>query len=175
MTAVSNLAAPESPAPTDASPSDQLASRANRLCAALVDGTLACAAIFLVGALVMGGLGAFFEHVRMNDRIATVQLTLCSWMAYPLMNGYLLAKRGQTIGKWLFGIRIVRSDGSAASLRRLLLLRWLPVNLVASLPHAGPWLSFIDPLFIFRTSHRCLHDQVADTIVVRASATPPLW
>ncbi len=29
---------------------------------------------------------------------------------FALMQGYLLATRGQTIGKWLVGARIVRAD-----------------------------------------------------------------
>jgi uncharacterized RDD family membrane protein YckC len=151
----------------DAVPPALLAPLAPRLLAALVD-VILCGIVLLPFAIVvMGGVGFLFHHVQMSDDVANMKLTLGVWLVHPLVNGYLLATRGQTVGKWCFGMRIVRSDGSRASLRRLLLLRWLPTCLVAWLPGIGEWMWLVDPLFVFGRSRQCLHDFVADTVVVR--------
>ncbi|MDA8563986.1 RDD family protein, partial [Mariniblastus sp.] len=47
-----------------------------------------------------------------------------------LLNGYLLATRGQTIGKLVLGIQIVdQATGKLISMRRIVLLRDLPTQL----------------------------------------------
>ncbi|MDC0713561.1 RDD family protein [Stigmatella sp. ncwal1] len=80
---------------------------------------------------------------------------------------HLVAQSGQSIGKRMRGIRVVRSDGSPASLGRIILLR----NVVPSAINAACGLfSLIDALFIFQDDRRCLHDQIADTKVVKVSA-----
>ena len=60
------------------------------------------------------------------------------------------------------------SDGSKASLARIFWLR----NVVNGLPSFIPIVSLIywlvDTLMIFGESRRCLHDRIADTIVVKA-------
>jgi uncharacterized RDD family membrane protein YckC len=62
---------------------------------------------------------------------------------------------------------VVRTDGSRASFGRIVLLR----NFVSSLPGLLPYLGWIylfaDPLLIYQDSRRCIHDLIADTIVVR--------
>ncbi|QDU58066.1 RDD family protein [Aeoliella mucimassa] len=88
---------------------------------------------------------------------------------YLAINGYLLATNGQTVAKNLLGIKIVRTDGSPADLGRLFGIRYLPFKLIMLIP----WLGFlvtwiINPLMIFRESRKCLHDDLADTIVVQA-------
>ena len=71
---------------------------------------------------------------------------------------------GQSIGKKLLGIKVVRSDGSAVSLARLIWLR----NVVNWVIHVVPFYGLVDSLFIFGESRQCLHDKIADTIVVKA-------
>jgi uncharacterized RDD family membrane protein YckC len=88
-------------------------------------------------------------------------------LIFILLNGYLLATRGQTIGKVLLKIRIVRPSGEAVSPTRLV-LRY-GAGFVAGLVMAVVWVySLIDCLMIFRKSRRTLHDEIADTIVVKA-------
>jgi len=81
---------------------------------------------------------------------------------------YLLQRNGQSIGKRLTGIKVVRKDGSRASVLRILLLR----NLVNAIPEVIPVLlvvyPLIDTLMIFGDSRRCLHDRIADTLVIKA-------
>ena len=87
---------------------------------------------------------------------------------FVVLHGYLLATRGQTIGKMLLKVRIVRSDGSRASLLRIVGLRFVPTTVISLIPIIGGVYALVDCLLIFRDSRRCLHDNIADTIVVKA-------
>lgn len=94
--------------------------------------------------------------------------TLIGFALFLLLHGYLLAQRGQTIGKWVCGIRVVRTDLSKVSLQRIIMLREMPLFVIAAipLPYVSAALLLLDAVFIFRSSRQCLHDQVADTVVV---------
>jgi uncharacterized RDD family membrane protein YckC len=70
------------------------------------------------------------------------------------------------VGKKLLGMRIVRSDGSRASAGRILGLRYTLGWVIASVPLVGSLYALVDALLIFRGSRQCLHDTIADTIVV---------
>ena len=73
---------------------------------------------------------------------------------------YLAARNGQTLGKRMMGIRVVRTDGSPVDLVRILLLR----NVVPMAINAACGIfSLVDSLFIFGEDRRCLHDHIADT------------
>ena len=87
---------------------------------------------------------------------------------FGAINGYLLATQGQTVGKKLLGIRVVRSDGSRASLARLIGLRYVLSWVIVIVPVVGVIYALLDSLMIFRESRKCLHDNLADTIVVKA-------
>ena len=56
----------------------------------------------------------------------------------------------------------------SAAPARSSLLRGFVVGLLDNIPIIGPLVSLVDPLLIFRDDQRCLHDHIADTIVVRA-------
>lgn len=90
------------------------------------------------------------------------------FLMFCVLHGWLLAKRGQTVGKAVLKMRIVRRDGSPAGLGRLLGLRYGVGFVVASIPAVGWLYGVVDALFIFNNERRCLHDLIADTIVVRA-------
>ena len=83
-----------------------------------------------------------------------------------IANLVLLHQSGQTIGKKILGTQIVRSDGSRASLGRIILLRILPIRFLGAIPYLGALVVLIDALMIFGKEVRCLHDQIADTIVI---------
>ena len=75
-----------------------------------------------------------------------------------------LLRNSQSIAKKLLGIKVVRADGSHASFSRIFWLR----NVVNTLLSIVPLYSIVDSLFIFSESYQCLHDKLADTIVVKA-------
>jgi uncharacterized RDD family membrane protein YckC len=84
-----------------------------------------------------------------------------------VVNLVLLQRNGQTIGKKMLGIRIVRSDGSRATLGRIFWLRGFVNGLFYYIPFVGRLYALVDSLAIFGSARRCVHDYVADTIVVR--------
>ncbi len=92
-------------------------------------------------------------------------------VGYLILNGWLLASRGQTLGKWCTGIKLVGKDGNKPAWWRLIFIRalffpllYLPLlyavfGLFALLP-------LIDVLHALRADRRCLHDMAAGTRVV---------
>jgi uncharacterized RDD family membrane protein YckC len=125
----------------------ELATRSERLAAGLVDG------------LVFAGIGVV--------GFASLALAVFAFMLVAAINLWLLARHGASIGKRCVGIRMARSDGSEAGLARLVFLRGLARCIVTSIPYLN-LLIVIDVLFIFGKRRRCLHDYLADTIVVKA-------
>jgi uncharacterized RDD family membrane protein YckC len=86
---------------------------------------------------------------------------------FVALHGYLLATRGQTIGKALLGMRIVRPDGDKVSITRVIGLRYGVGFALNVLQGASMIFGLVDTLLIFRPSRRCLHDTIANTIVIR--------
>jgi uncharacterized RDD family membrane protein YckC len=118
---------------------------------------------------------ALFDTGQLESQIVSGMLsgpgfviTVLALLAWCGITAWLVATNGQTIGKRLVGIKVVRTDGSPASFARIFLLR----NVVNFLPTLLPYIGLlyqllIDPIFIFQDSRRCLHDMIADTTVVR--------
>jgi uncharacterized RDD family membrane protein YckC len=156
--------------PTPDAEAGQLASRRGRFGAATLD-TLINVAIFIaVGTYLAGSFDAAMAWPKTASPLQTFTASMAGFVMYLLLHGYLLATRGQTIGKRLCGIRIVRTDGKPAGLWRILALRIFPITLLSALPipYLSNVFSLVDCLLIFRPSHKCLHDQIADTVVVKA-------
>src|SRR4051812_41804596 len=136
----------------------QLAGRGTRLGAALLDGLILFLMVYLpfmlslIGAktgsrswvgLIVGGIG------------------FIAWMFFTVK---FLGENGQSIGKKACKIKILRKDGSEVSISRVIIGR----NLVNGLLGLIPLYGFIDALFIFGNARRCVHDHLADTIVIKA-------
>lgn len=145
-----------------------LAGRGQRLAAAAVDVTVP---------LVLAGAVAVFTPVNPfaapAPGMVTVTLAgnaLLGFALFLLAHGYLLARHGQTIGKRLMGLRIVHRDGGPATLLQLVGLRYGLSWVVAVIPGIGALFVLIDGLLIFRPSRKCLHDSIAETIVVKLPA-----
>lgn len=143
-----------------------LASRWMRLLASLIDtfigGGVSVVLIFVIMGLDLKGLG--------NASLATqAQLAVMGVAAFLALHGYLLAKKGQTIGKLVCGIRIAKLDGTVPEFMPLILKRYLPVWLVVQIPILGGFLNLANVLFIFRADKRCVHDLIAGTRVIKAS------
>ena len=144
----------------------ELAGRGNRLLASIIDGFLLLAVLAPLATISGWWDRAMADELTLLDNVAGF---FAGMLGILLVNGYLLARRGQTVGKLLCRIRIVSSiDGSLLPLTRLITHRLLPVQLASVLPVVGQLLALIDAVFIFREDRRCVHDMVAGTIVVRA-------
>ena len=139
-----------------------LADRGMRFVAGLIDGLIAFAILWLLSTLTSWNPFASageFVPLLINQSIG--------FGVFVLLQGWLLLKHGQTIGKWLLRVRIVRPDGRRADAMRLLGLRYGSGFVLMALPILGPLYAVIDSLAIFGKQRRCLHDLIADTIVVR--------
>lgn len=150
----------------------QLASRGQRFAAALIDGLLAIA-LSLAVMLPMYGT-EYFALVKVS-KYAVLNGMIVYLAIFWSIEGWFLYQRSQTLGKMALGIRIVRPDGGYATFGRSFGLRMVALGLVGWIPFIGPFVGFIDALFIFGSSRRCLHDYVADTIVVTASSSPTAY
>ena len=138
-----------------------LAERGDRFVANLVD-SFVVVLPWLVGGLI-GGLSGSKD----SDGVLPAMLMALGALASLGIAGYqlyLVGTTGQTIGKRSRGIRVVRLDGSPASLGRILLLRNIVPGILGSLCGL---VNLIDALMIFGEERRCLHDLLADTKVVQ--------
>jgi uncharacterized RDD family membrane protein YckC len=149
-----------------------LATRTLRLAGAIVDSV--ASAVFVVPILVFTG----YWTAAISGQLSYGTISLGSFALITAMQGSLLATRGQTIGKWLVGTRIVRADNDEVpTLARTLGLRYgtLAIGPVATLAvlilngvilYVFVAVGLIDIALIFRRDRRCLHDLIARTRVV---------
>jgi uncharacterized RDD family membrane protein YckC len=146
------------------------AGRGVRLLAAILDSIIASVMIYVPALIVAAATGRLeqldrpeseFDFAAMGVPIFVAVMGFVAWAWITLL---LVARYGQTMAKRLLEIRVVRSDGSQASLGRIFWLR----NVVNGLLGVIPLYSLIDLLFIFGERRQCIHDLIADTIVVKA-------
>lgn len=135
------------------------ASRGQRLGAALLDGV-----IVGVGAALVG-IGAAAASKSGGGTVAVV-IGILIILGIFVVNCVLLHQNAQTIGKKVLGIKIVRTNGDRIGLGRIIGMRIIPIGLLGAIPYLGGLISLADSLVIFGTERRCLHDMIADTIVI---------
>jgi len=108
------------------------------------------------------------SHHLLGSFAVVIGLALLAYLVYSTILVFLY---GQTLGKRMMGIRVVRMDGSRVAFSRFIFLRWLPTFLMRLIPIVGWFVPLLDPLLIFRDSRRCMHDEIADTRVVTAASS----
>jgi uncharacterized RDD family membrane protein YckC len=136
------------------------ASKGNRLAARLIDLGLYVVLAFGIG-FFQGFFGANPESFLSGSFIwmAFLALTVYQW--------YLLTAYGQTIGKQLMKIKIVKNDSKDnGGFVPNVLLREIVNGILSFIP----LYALVDILFIFSAEERCIHDRIANTIVVSAEA-----
>lgn len=161
----------------------QLAARGTRLGAFIVDtifqAIFATAGIFVLGfdeqylqiwqKMMQGGI------ITLGDTLFIVAVNQAS---YLVLNTYLLARRGQTIAKYLFGIAIVdHESGRIVPVAKNIAMRILPVTAVGLVPGVGFILQLANWLCIFGDHRRCVHDYLCGTSVIEVpkhKPTPPV-
>ena len=137
-----------------------MADRGIRLVAAIID-TLCLYAPFLAAVIlgVMAGEAGI---------IVGVILGLLGMLGVFITQIVMLCQRGQTIGKRVLGIRIVKIDtGENGGGVTNVILRGLVPSLIGFVPYVGPLCSLVNVCFIFAADRRCVHDHIASTVVVR--------
>jgi uncharacterized RDD family membrane protein YckC len=170
----SNVYAPPKAPVADIDPAEGLvlAGRGMRLLAAIIDGIITMIFVY-VPLLLSGDLQEASERaMQTQDPMAIYSgfvgvgglMALIGFLIWCAITFVLVQRNGQTIAKKLLNIKVVRSDGSKASVARIFWLR----NVVNALIGIIPLYTLIDHLFIFSERRQCLHDKIADTIVVNA-------
>jgi len=145
------------------------AERGTRLAAAILDGLIMGGMIyapFFIGAGIGGitsgsGQAPFAMTGAMAAGLGVSAIGFAIWCWLTIM---FVLRNGQSIAKKALNIKVVRADGSPITLARLFFLR----NVVNGALSIIPFYGFIDLLFIFGEQRQCLHDKIADTIVVKA-------
>jgi uncharacterized RDD family membrane protein YckC len=165
--ATNPYAAPQSAVADTSAEGFELATRGSRLAAAIIDG-LCFGGIGVIAALVVPGM----QKSGSGQTIAFTVMGI-AMLAVVGINLYLLYTSAATIGKRAMKIRIARTDGSQPGLARLIFLRGLPQWLVGAIPYLGNVASIVDVLFIFGAAQRCVHDYIADTVVIKAVIEAP--
>jgi uncharacterized RDD family membrane protein YckC len=144
------------------------ADRVTRLVAVILDGIIGAAMVYLPLLVGLGtrGLGSLAQgRVNPAEFLGVGSLlALVGFIAWCWLTILFVKRNGQTIAKKLLGIKVVRSDGSPASLGRIFWLR----NVVNTLLGIVPLYGLVDVLLIFGEQRQCVHDKIADTIVVKA-------
>jgi uncharacterized RDD family membrane protein YckC len=101
---------------------------------------------FAIGMLIVGGIAV---------------------LAIAIYQMVLLSTQGQTLGKRWMKVRIVRhEDGGPVGFGKAVAMRAIVPGIIGNIPIVGAFFSLADPLFIFGSEHRCLHDMIAGTKVV---------
>ena len=166
---------PTAPAPVGG----QLASWGSRLGAALIDGLVLLVPFLILFFLVFAsavGLSGDDDDVAVGAAIGAGILFLLLFGIVSLLYAPLLMMRdgehnGQTWGKQVLGIRVVRDNGQPftfgpAALREVV-FKQLAVGIASSIIPFIPWfLNYFWPLW--DDENRALHDMAASTHVIKA-------
>lgn len=149
-----------------------LAGRGRRLGAQLIDWLILIGPTSLFF-IAMGVAGQFDKKDPSALTIAGMAISgIWMWTAM-IWNLVLLSRHGQTFGKKMLGIQIRRQDGGEASFGTMVGMRLLLNGLICVIPILGAFYALVDVLYIFRDDRRCLHDQMAKTMVVDLGAEEP--
>lgn len=105
-----------------------------------------------------------------NLNLAILFISLALWFAYEVP---ALANTGQTPGKRLFGIKVVRLDGSSLGFGAAF-RRWAFFAIPNLLWPCGLLIQIVDSLWCTwdRPLRQCGHDKLVRTAVVMASSSP---
>ena len=142
---MSTIAPPRMSPPIRQVKTTELAGLGSRLMAAVID-SAAVVAIYLVGLLM--------------DAPTLLILGVVGIGIYQM---YLLTTLGQTIGKKVLNIRIVKIDtGENGGFMTNVGMRLVLNGLLGFIP----LYALVDVLFIFRADRRCIHDMIAGTRVI---------
>ena len=177
VTPANNYAPPKSEVADVVQGDDIKASRGSRLGAAIIDSLIVLvpmipAYVQAVPLIARAGPGMRPNAFAVWGVIASTGgwfYVGLLWMVIVLIiDGILAYRNGQSIAKKWLGIKDVRTDGSRVSFARIFWLRNVLNICISYIPLIGAFYGLIDALFIFGPAKRCVHDYIADTIVVRA-------
>jgi uncharacterized RDD family membrane protein YckC len=151
----------------DSQDANVAADRGTRLGASILDGLILGGMVSLpmILGVIFAGVGGQAGKDNAGAILAVFgTVAFAGFIVWCWLTIKYVMDNGQSIAKKLLGIKVVRADGSPAGLGRIFWLR----NFVNGLLGVIPLYGFIEVLFIFGESRQCLHDKLADTIVIKA-------
>lgn len=164
------------------------ASRRARLVAAAIDGAFAFAVLQGTSEIALLAIGAGTPQAPESyvlDRLVLQLTGLGALLAVVFVQGALIARRGQSLGKLALRMRMVLADGRTAGLLRGFVMRTLPFwGILLAVRSVLPWryaetvggslivMVLLDLLLILGVTRRCAHDRIAGTHVVRLAVAP---
>jgi uncharacterized RDD family membrane protein YckC len=156
-----------------------LAERGTRLGAFLIDWVLQMISV-LPGWLILGstfltimlsaarGQEPDFSQLDIGTLVLGGSVLLLGFLSLLVVQVWMITTRGQSIGKRLLGIKIVKfADGSPAGFVHGWLLRNFVNGIIGVLPWIGILYKLVDNCFIFTDARRGIRDHIAGTKVVK--------
>lgn len=152
-----------------------LAGRGLRLVAVIVDAILMSLIQWPIFLALGGSMFLNMDPESLQDPFAVMGRMVAAmapgWLIAAAVQMWCLHAYGGTLAKKILGLRIVRTDGTRAGFSRLFWLRGGAAVIPLLIPIVNIFWWLLDPLLIFRDSRQCLHDQIADTLVVTAASS----
>lgn len=154
------------PACDERTPQLELADRGTRFWANLVDSFLV---VFpLIAAGFVSGFMRQGTGVENGADVMLIGMGLGGVVSVLVLGFQLsLARNGQSIGKKMGRIRVVRTDGGPATLVTIIFLRNLIPLMARAMPLIGNFFGIVDAVWIFGERRQCLHDVIASTMVIK--------
>jgi uncharacterized RDD family membrane protein YckC len=143
---------------------NELASLGNRFLGALIDFCVMIPVIVIFTVLIVFGM---ISTEAANSWVFMIVSPVIGFGIFLLIHGYLLATKGQTVGKMVMKTQIVGNDGKLVPFVPLILKRYIPLSVVSQIPYLGPLVGLVNVLLIFRSNRKCLHDEIAGTKVIQ--------
>ncbi len=168
---VTNPYASASSAPRGAFGADgELAGVGSRIVGAIVD---AVVAILFIGT----GWGiAIYMWIQAGEQpsagvnAAAYSAIGVGYLIPAVINGVLIAKSGQSVGKKVVGTRMIDQESrTPVGFVQGFLVRTILFGFLVAIPLIGLILAIVDIVFLFTDqNHQTLHDKLAKTLVVEA-------
>lgn len=142
----------------------ELASRLSRLAAYLID-VLATFIGAAPGFMFMVLLTGVSGQLESDEEDIGLFFMLLGIFVVSCIQWYFIATRGQSFGKMALRIRIAQKDDYdiPGFVKGVVLRAWVP-NLINAF--CCRFFLVIDALWILGEEKRCIHDQIADTVVI---------
>ena len=144
----------------------ELASLGQRFAAACID-----FGIFLllsIGIVSIASQTNFTPYnLPLNDQIVQAS-GFFAILVYIIVQLVSIANSAQSLGKRALKIQVVRKDTLfPCNTSRYVWLRWALPTAIYCIPLIGLFFMLLDNLLVFAADRRCLHDKIADTLVVK--------
>lgn len=140
----------------------RLAGMGSRLAARILDAIIAGVVSLVVLFLVFGGLLA--ANSGEVGFLSAVLVIMLIWLLYEPV---LIAVWGQTLGKKMVGVKVIRADNGEVPGYGKSISRWLVPSVVNLIPVIGSIISLVVYLSpVFSDTRQGWHDKAAATVVV---------